>query len=145
MTAKQRYDKSVKGRETNRRAVHKYTQSAKGKRTRKLYQQTKGKEAHRLANAKYRASFGGHLCRKFYRKNLTIKERTRAIQALLNFKGMCDCCGGTQHKGRNWHLDHKNRKFRGILCSPCNLAAGLLTDSIKRCIRLIKYLRKNNV
>lgn len=142
MTSKQRYDRSEKGRATNKRAVRRYIKTAKGKHTRKIYQQTTGKEAHRVANKKYDKSVKGQINQRLWNKGLSEKEKLKARSAWEKFDGRCACCGSRKHKGRGWNLDHKYKKFRGILCGPCNFAAGQLADSIKRCYQMIRYLRR---
>jgi len=37
---------------------------------------------------------------------------------------------------------HETGEFRGILCSPCNVALGMVNDSIERLHQLEAYLRK---
>jgi len=43
------------------------------------------------------------------------------------------------------HLDHdhKTNKVRGILCSNCNTAIGLLNDSVDRTVSAAFYLKRN--
>lgn len=43
---------------------------------------------------------------------------------------------------KSWPIDHDHvtGKLRGLLCSPCNLALGLLKDDPNRCRNLVKYL-----
>jgi recombination endonuclease VII len=64
-------------------------------------------------------------------------------------KGHCAGCGARLHKG-NCNVDHNHtccpgkkscgKCIRGILCSPCNQALGLLKDSVKTLLRLVRYL-----
>lgn len=136
------WEKSKKGKASNRISVAKYVASPHGKEVRRIYQQTIGKDSHTGANARYRTSKKGYICRRLYRKNFTPEEKKRAIIALQEFKNQCYCCGALHHGGKGWHLDHKDRKFRGILCQSCNLAAGMLKDSIERCQQLIAYLER---
>ena len=56
----------------------------------------------------------------------------------------CAVCLGTRPKGRGtWHADHdhKKNKFRGVLCSSCNLMLGLVGDSVASLRRAIQYLK----
>ena len=65
----------------------------------------------------------------------------------LNSK--CECCG----KVAKLHCDHshtKSKKFRGWLCSKCNVGIGNLGDTIIGIKRALKYLenvkkKKNGV
>jgi hypothetical protein len=52
----------------------------------------------------------------------------------------CECCG--KQSSRTLHLDHchKTGKFRGWLCSECNLGMGLLGDSLDGVDLAVKYL-----
>jgi hypothetical protein len=53
----------------------------------------------------------------------------------------CECCGGPPGKSA-LHLDHDHRtgKFRGWLCSACNLGIGKLGDSIAGVLNALRYL-----
>ena len=44
------------------------------------------------------------------------------------------------------HIDHchKTDKIRGILCSNCNMALGLLKDDSELLIKAVKYLEMHN-
>ena len=60
----------------------------------------------------------------------------------------CDSCG------YEWSLkdkrrlcvdhDHNTGAVRGILCGPCNLALGKLSDSIGKILALAAYLERHN-
>lgn len=142
MTSRQRYDRSEKGRQTNRRAVRKYIKTRKGKKTRAKYQGGPGKESHQESCRKYKDSEKGQINQRLWNKGLSNEEKQRARTAWENFNGLCDCCGQPNRSKKGWCLDHKNRKFRGILCLHCNFAAGHVRDSVKICILLADYLRR---
>lgn len=58
----------------------------------------------------------------------------------------CEICGRESHtlkKGLCLDHDHKTNKFRGWLCSPCNVALGMVQDKPERLALLIKYLEKH--
>ena len=63
--------------------------------------------------------------------------------------GACHTKDPGSRKGKSlksWPLDHDHKpggKFRGLLCSPCNLALGLLKDDPERCRALVTYLELN--
>ena len=103
-----------------------------------------GKRKERLKNKRYNNSAKGWMNNKFKSKNLSIKEKDRAREAFKNFDGKCQCCGSRKTNRRGWMLDHKGRKFRGILCVWCNLAAGFVKDDVKRAKKLVAYLRRTN-
>jgi hypothetical protein len=143
----------------NRIRVTRYVATKKGKKTRRDYQAGPGKKSHQMASRKYKASAkgrrnyrhylayckdttDGQITRRLWNKDLPQKEQDKARKAWKSFSNRCQCCGSISHNGKGWCLDHKDKKFRGIICSPCNLAAGLLKDSIRRCLRLINYLRR---
>lgn len=54
----------------------------------------------------------------------------------------CEVCGGPSNIAL--HLDHchETGKFRGWLCSECNLAIGKLGDNIGGLERALAYLRR---
>jgi len=45
--------------------------------------------------------------------------------------GGCAICGGTKGKNGRLHIDHNHAtgKVRGLLCSPCNVAIGMLREN----------------
>lgn len=51
------------------------------------------------------------------------------------------CKQGVGYRTRAVDHDHGTGKFRGILCSPCNLALGLFKDNPKLLDAAIKYLQ----
>ena len=63
----------------------------------------------------------------------------------------CAICGlhkriekdGKLVKYKTWHVDHdhETKKVRGLLCSNCNTAIGLLHDDIEVLEKAIKYLK----
>lgn len=58
----------------------------------------------------------------------------------------CSACGNLEPSGKKgWATDHDHEtgKIRGILCQPCNMALGLLQDSIGRLEKLMAYLKTN--
>lgn len=52
----------------------------------------------------------------------------------------CETCGATNNLC--WDHDHKTGKFRGTLCSRCNLAIGLMGDNPERLLAAHQYLQK---
>jgi hypothetical protein len=55
----------------------------------------------------------------------------------------CDICNGTNEHNARMHFDHCHitGRFRGWLCSKCNMALGLLNDDKERLAKLIEYLK----
>ncbi len=64
-------------------------------------------------------------------------------QELFESQGsVCGACGASDPgpKGWSWDHDHTTGVARGVLCHSCNIALGLLKDSVERCQQLIAYL-----
>ncbi len=56
----------------------------------------------------------------------------------------CACCRSVIPKSkRGWMLDHDHEtgRVRGVVCHPCNIALGLVNDSIEHLKMLIEYLQ----
>lgn len=68
--------------------------------------------------------------------NLTEEE----YEALPNLPKACEVCGNTE----NLCIDHDHitGKVRGVLCSRCNSALGLLGDSKEVILKLASYIEK---
>jgi hypothetical protein len=64
---------------------------------------------------------------------------------LVKQNGLCAICGKPQSDPRkNGRLcvdhDHDTNEIRGLLCSNCNTALGLMKDDIHRLAKAIEYL-----
>lgn len=80
--------------------------------------------------------------------------KKRGISVLLYYLQPKECAAcHTQNPGsrsgkllKSWPIDHchKTNRFRGLLCSPCNLALGILKDDPVRCQQLLDYLKKTS-
>lgn len=58
--------------------------------------------------------------------------------------GGCAICGKKSKKYRlSIDHDHYTGKIRGILCSPCNRAIGILGDSLEGLLKAVNYLRNH--
>lgn len=57
--------------------------------------------------------------------------------------GVCAVCFKPEHR-RGLSVDHchKTGKVRGLLCSTCNMAIGLLKDDTKIFNRVVEYLKE---
>lgn len=63
------------------------------------------------------------------------------------FTGCCHACG-SREDGEHLHcIDHSHisGRFRGFLCSQCNLALGNLQDSPERIEALAEYIKKATI
>lgn len=69
------------------------------------------------------------------RYNLTTEQMETLPEA-------CEACGSTHRL----HVDHCHERevYRGVLCSDCNTALGLVGDSADRMRCLIKYLEERS-
>lgn len=69
-------------------------------------------------------------------------------ELLSKQKGVCSICKDDEKSIRNKHLavdhDHTTGKVRGLLCSNCNRAIGLLKDNIQIIRRAAEYLEEFN-
>jgi hypothetical protein len=82
--------------------------------------------------------------RRGRRKSLYGPKATEAFDAAT----ICECCREPFTKARSKCIDHDHSKpkgdasFRGILCRPCNSAAGLLRDSHVNARLIAAYLER---
>jgi len=99
---------------------------------------------------KHKQHYDGHdsRCKTCIKKRSNIVKNIKKNAPTKPLK--CDCCG-LEPKTSNGRrkvglvLDHCsiNNKFRGWLCSDCNLAIGLLGDNIEGVEKALNYLLKN--
>jgi hypothetical protein len=85
-----------------------------------------------------------HKLKKAY--GITLDEYNKL---LLKQKNKCSICeidnnGKYRNKARAFAVDHchNTNKIRGLLCSDCNIAIGLLKDNTKHLQSAINYLNK---
>ena len=68
-------------------------------------------------------------------------------EMLVRQKGGCAICAATLGNTRYTRLAvdhcHKSGKVRGLLCSNCNTAIGLMKDSPKRMALAVEYLKRH--
>lgn len=59
-------------------------------------------------------------------------------------KGLCAICG-KEERNKNLSVDHchETNKVRGLLCTNCNRAIGLLKDNVQILKNAIKYLKND--
>lgn len=81
------------------------------------------------------------------RLNIMARERKYGVTeveyqtCLAQQNNRCAICAKTLDLGRRTHLDHKDKRFRGILCSNCNVGLGNFQDSIEFLNNAINYLK----
>lgn len=76
---------------------------------------------------------------------LSPDEQARATEYFLHFfRGRCESCGTTDPGKKDWSIDHdhKTGRFRGILCTCCNVALGMVKDSSATLLALVQYLNQ---
>ncbi len=72
----------------------------------------------------------------------TMDGRTRAKYAPRPRPDSCEVCGAIGKICLDH--DHKTNKFRGWLCTRCNVAIGMVKDNSETLIALSEYLKKTN-
>ncbi len=93
-------------------------------------------------------SWSGGRQSAYYRYQYGIDEQT--YDFLLKFQNFgCAICSSTNPGGRGnrFHVDHDHETdiVRGLLCNKCNLALGLLQDSIYLLDNAINYLENTSM
>lgn len=95
-----------------------------------------------------RATYRSEINRGKFRGQLSDDEVKK-----LKKQEKCDICGGTENSGsrNNKHLgklyalvmdhNHKNGKFRGMLCNHCNRGLGNFKDNVQNLEKAILYLK----
>jgi uncharacterized protein GlcG (DUF336 family) len=70
---------------------------------------------------------------------LTLAEYDKMLESQ---GGVCKICGGVGLSGKRLSVDHDHEtgKVRGLLCSKCNTAIGLLDDDPKTFLKASLYL-----
>ncbi len=72
-----------------------------------------------------------------YRWKVAGIEPTRPMPAA------CECCGAVPDATLHADHDHVTGEFRGWLCRKCNMALGLLGDTIDGVLNAVSYLGRN--
>ncbi len=95
---------------------------------------------------KYRHECKACLIEKHRFKTLGVCN-TKYDEMLVMQGGGCAICGSTLNSSRYTKLavdhNHKTGVVRGLLCTNCNTAIGLMKDSPERLQAAITYLRKH--
>ena len=67
------------------------------------------------------------------------------MKTCTTYTGFCEVCSKTEgDQGSRLHMDHchETGRFRGWLCSACNVVLGHMSDSVERLLTLIDYLER---
>ena len=72
---------------------------------------------------------------------ITLKEYDELLEKQ---GGCCAICSTDTPQGGRFHVDHNhnNGEVRGLLCSNCNTALGLLQDNQLNLLNAVKYLQE---
>jgi hypothetical protein len=87
-------------------------------------------------------------CRSVHKSyKINIKDYENLLKEQSNKCAICNTEFNEQskkYKQINIDHDHNTLKVRGILCSPCNRALGLLKDNVEAIENMINYIKKHN-
>lgn len=72
-------------------------------------------------------------------------ENAQYASMLKEQRGACASCGDEFNDARTPHIDHchSTGEVRGLLCSPCNLALGLMQDDPQRIQGLLAFINQH--
>lgn len=136
------------GKEFNALSCAKYCKEHRGKesraaRAREYYKRKKGN-----GNIRRRAKNGERTmtstmytrrisCEQVY--GISIDEYDNMVKQQ---GGVCALCGRADPYGRNLAVDHDHDtgKIRGLLCTHCNFALGLVRDDVSVLQKMVEYL-----
>ncbi len=95
----------------------------------------------------WRAKVGPEHVAKIQRKQLLKREYSMTLEQfeamLATQKGVCALCGKDGGKrGLSVDHDHDTGGIRGLLCTRCNVALGVIGDNIEGVQKVMEYLRK---
>jgi hypothetical protein len=104
------------------------------------------KQCNRTHNLKWRKNFPEKAKNADIKKNYGITLADKL--SMLESQGrVCAACGTDTPGGRynEWHTDHSHStgKVRGVLCADCNMALGVVRESIPRLEGLVRYMNKH--
>jgi len=77
-----------------------------------------------------------------------ISSQYRRKVAPRKMPSQCEICGafGSEFKrGLCFDHDHKTGKFRGWICTRCNVTIGLVKENTETLLAIINYIKSNKV
>lgn len=85
-------------------------------------------------------------CHKCYRRDYQYKIKYGVSLNFIEPRLLdgCEICGNKEKKYLRVDHDHKNGKFRGILCNNCNSFLGYAKDNQNNLVKAIKYLGRQD-
>lgn len=92
----------------------------------------------------FKGRVGSEFMRELGRRDAIKKLKQRERKAGRKMPDFCDLCSSARplNKLLHWDHDHITGKFRGWLCSKCNLGLGYFEDNIQGLQRAIDYLKE---
>lgn len=90
-----------------------------------------------------------NIMRDSQRKSKYGITKDQYLEMVVNQNYCCGICGKSPenkvdiYKSLSIDHDHESGKIRGLLCSKCNTAVGLLKDNYFNCIKAARYLKKH--
>lgn len=128
----------------NEETRQKMSLAKKGKPGNNKGKHWKVKDATKMAKPKGEKSWGwkGGLSPMYNNMSLDKKEAIAGRKKPEQCE-ICGAFGSSLKKGIHFDHDHKTGKFRGWICSRCNLALGLVKDNTETLSAMIEYLNKN--
>lgn len=105
----------------------------------------KNKRLERQASEEYQLYIRSFRLKRKY--NINLEDYNRMLKEQ---NGVCKVCGTSKISGvsdKYFSVDHchKTGKVRGLLCSPCNIALGIVKDNVETLENLIKYLKESDI
>lgn len=146
--AKAAYDREYRARHRERKAENDRSYAERNREKVAAYQadyRTANRDKHREYHRAYHvANRDRHidLGRKAYLKYKYGISQDEYDAMLLSQGGVCKVCFKKNTAGRRLAVDHDHETgaVRGLLCSPCNSALGLLNDDPEIINRASEYL-----
>jgi hypothetical protein len=109
------------------------------------YSDEEKKRRHEEQKARWRKTPEGRSFMRNWKLQKYYGLTLEAFNALLAGQGgKCAVCETSEWRGHGPVLDHDHvsGKVRGILCTNCNTAIGLMKDDPKRIAKLFAYLKE---
>lgn len=76
---------------------------------------------------------------------ITLEQWEAQVEAQENCCAICQADLGERWDDKHTDHSHSSGRFRGILCSRCNTAIGLLDEDLERMMAAITYLQNGGV
>lgn len=109
-------------------------------------------DTHKRGTAKYRESLKGRCVTALCGSNTVAALRgyvpcSASVETLSEaFTAVCHCCGKPEKSNGRKRLSldhcHTTGKFRGWLCTQCNIALGMINDKPELLIHYLKRVSK---